>query len=146
VPGFALRDRPLQIESNPNVKDARLKGRRPLPFGPALRDLRMNRPVGRFTMSKATATLSRWSWPLQVHRRNKERLRKQLPQQLREQLQKQIQGQRQKSRRDAGAAIGTRNGNGNGNGIDIGVGAGWRSLRLDMGVVCWFLRQRKLLL
>jgi hypothetical protein len=38
-----------------NVKDTRLKSRRPLPFDPAQRDLRMNRRAGRFTNSKATA-------------------------------------------------------------------------------------------
>jgi hypothetical protein len=39
------------------VKDARLKckSRRPLPFDPAVRDLRMNRAVARFTNSKAKA-------------------------------------------------------------------------------------------
>src|SRR5271170_1062808 len=31
------------------------KSRRPQPFDPALRDLRMNRPVGRFTKSKSKA-------------------------------------------------------------------------------------------
>jgi len=48
-------------EVNGNVKDARLrrKSRRPRPFDPALRDLRMNRAAARFTNStedaKATA-------------------------------------------------------------------------------------------
>jgi len=43
-----------------NLKDARLrKSRRPRPFDPAPRDLRMNRTAARFTKSKANPKVHR---------------------------------------------------------------------------------------
>jgi hypothetical protein len=67
VPGPALRDRPLHVqrqrqgrpakagryEFNSNCNYARLKGSRLLSFDHARLHLRMNRPMGRFTNSKA---------------------------------------------------------------------------------------------
>ena len=46
----------VKCRGNGEVKDARLKGRRPLPVDPALRDLRMNRAVARFRMTMLFAS------------------------------------------------------------------------------------------
>jgi hypothetical protein len=44
-----------KVKNNGNAKDARLKNRRPLPFDPALRDLRVDCAAAQFTSSAPTA-------------------------------------------------------------------------------------------